>query len=589
MKRTVLMRRIDRRTMLQTTGMAAAGLALHSNAWAWAYDAAGGSPIAPIATAGFPIATTGAGKISGVLQDGINVFKGVPYGGDTAKTRFMPPVPPERWTGVRDCSAFTTMAPQLQGARGGGAGRGAGAGAQGAMATSSSGVPGAPREQGTQSEDCLHLNVFTPGLRDKKKRPVLVYIHGGAYNNGTVNSDLYDGRRLCRRGDVVVVTVNHRLNAFGYMYLGDLAKEYAASGNAGQLDLVLALKWIKDNAAEFGADPTRVLIFGQSGGGAKCAALMATPVAKGYFQRVMTMSGQQIKGASIEIAAGRAKTVLQKMGIADGTKGKELVAALNALTMEQIQDGARAVSSDWLPVVDNVILFRNPFDPDAPALSEDVPMMLGNVHDETAVGGGLNMTWEQAPAALDAAVHEYLGPVKAEDAVAAFRKVDPTYTPVQVVRAAATAFRAWPGQRWEAERRAANPKSQVNTWVYQMNFPGAQGLAMHTIDIPFMFDNIAIAENQVGREPEHLAQANSLAAIMSQMLITYGRTGNPNGDDKAKSPTQDGKLPYWPAYDLKNRSTMMWEAAPRIENDPRGAERMIAEQSHYHQAGTPLP
>ena len=564
---------MDRRTLLRNSGMAAAALALRVKAWAWADGA--------------PVATTTAGKIGGVVEDGINTFKGVPYGGDTAKTRFQAPVAPEKWTGVKDCSAFTTMAPQLVAARAGVGPRPAPS-PTGNAPTSASGVPGVARDQGVQSEDCLHLNVFTPGLHDGKKRPVLCYFHGGAYNNGTVNSDLYDGKRLCQRGDVVVVTVNHRLNAFGYMYLGDLAPEYKDSGNAGQLDLVLALKWVKENIAAFGGDPARVLIFGQSGGGAKCAALMATPVAHGLFHRVMTMSGQQIKGASIEIASGRAATVLEKMG-AGGLKGRELVAKLDSLTMEQIQEGARAVSSDWLPVVDNVVLFRNPFDPDAPALSQSVPMMLGNVHDETAVGGSANMTWEQAPAALDAAVHEYLGPVKAEDAVAEFRRIHPDYTPIQVDRAAATAFRAWPGQRWEAERRAANPASQPHTWVYQMNFPGQNGLAMHTIDIPFMFDNIAMASGQIGTDPQHVADANALAAIMSQMLIAYGRTGNPNGDDKAKTPTQEGKLPYWPAYDLKNRSTMMWEKTPRVENDPRGAERRFAEQSHYHQAGTPLP
>ena len=560
------MNRFDRRTLLQVSGMAAASLALRGKAFAWAD--------------GTPLATTTAGKISGVVQDGINVFKGVPYGGDTAKTRFKAPVAPEAWTGVKECAAFTTMAPQLVAARAGGP-RPAPS-PTGNAPTSASGVPGAPRDQGVQSEDCLHLNVFTPGLRDGKKRPVLLYIHGGAYNNGTVNSDLYDGRRLCHRGDVVVVTVNHRLNAFGYMYLGDLAPEYAQSGNAGQLDLVLALKWVKQNVAEFGGDASRVLIFGQSGGGAKCAALMATPAAKGLFHRVMTMSGQQIKGASIEIASGRAATVLEKMG-AGGLKGKDLVAKLDSLTMEQIQDGARAVSSDWLPVVDNGVLSRNPFDPDAPALSEMVPMMLGNVHDETAVMARGEMTWETAPAALDAAVHEYLGPVKAEDAVAEFRRIHPDYTPLQVDTAAATAFRAWPGQRWEAERRAANPKSQPRTWVYQMNFQGANGRAMHTIDIPFMFDNIAFAGGQIGSDPQHVADANALAAVMSQMLIEYGRVGNPNGDSK------DTKLPHWPAYDLKNRSTMIWERTPHVENDPRGAERVFANQSHYHQAGTPLP
>jgi para-nitrobenzyl esterase len=198
------MERFDRRCLLRYSGAAAASLAWPARALRSADRR--------------PLATTTAGKISGVVEDGVNVFKGIPYGGDTANTRFKPPVPPKPWTGVLECTRFKTMAPQLVWRVTGGAG------------------------QGVQSEDCLHLNVWTAGLRDQKKRPVLVYFHGGAYNNGTVNSDLYDGKRLVHRGDVVVVTVNHRLNAFGYLYLGDLAPEYAHSGNAGQLDLVLALK-----------------------------------------------------------------------------------------------------------------------------------------------------------------------------------------------------------------------------------------------------------------------------------------------------------------------------------------------------------
>jgi para-nitrobenzyl esterase len=557
------MKHLSRRAVLQSSGLAAASLAFRSRTFAWA-DAG-------------PVATTSSGRIRGAVEGGINVFKSVPYGGDTAKTRFQAPVTPTPWLDVRDCLAYTTIAPQLT----------ARAAASG---TSSSGVPGAPPDHGVESEDCLHLNVFTPGFRDRGKRPVLVYFHGGAYNNGTVNSDLYDGKSLCRRGDVVVVTVNHRLNAFGYLYLGGLSPEYADSGNAGQLDLVLALKWVKDNIAEFGGDPARVLIFGQSGGGAKCATLMATPVAAGLFHRVLTMSGQQIKGASTEIASARARVVLDKLG-AGGLRGKELVMRLNALRIEQIQAAARSVSGDWLPVVDGVILFRNPFDPDAPRQSERVPMILGNVHDETAVATRGELTWETAPAALDAAVHEYLGPYTAAEVVAKFREIHPDYTPIQVDTAAATAFRAWPGQRWEAERRAANPVSQPRTWVYQMNFQGANGRAMHTIDIPFMFDNIASASGQIGTDPQHLADARALAATMSQMLIAYARTGDPNGE--SKDPTQDGKLPFWPAYDLKNRSTMIWDQAlkrgPHIENDPRGAERVFADKSHYHQAGTPLP
>ncbi|MGP8244907.1 MAG: carboxylesterase family protein, partial [Bryobacteraceae bacterium] len=227
------MKRLDRRSLLRYAGGAAASVALRRKAFAWAGSA--------------PVATTTAGKISGLVEDGVTVFKGIPYGEDTAKTRFQAPAPPKPWKDAMECTSFTTMAPQLAPAR-----------------VTGGGAPRIARNQGVESEDCLHLNVWTAGMRDNQKRPVLVYFHGGAYNNGTVNSDLYDGKRLVHRGDVVVVTVNHRLNAFGYLYLGDLAPEYAQSGNAGQLDLVLALKWVRDNIAEFGGDPSRVLIFGQS-------------------------------------------------------------------------------------------------------------------------------------------------------------------------------------------------------------------------------------------------------------------------------------------------------------------------------------
>jgi para-nitrobenzyl esterase len=540
-----VMKHFNRRNFLCSSAAVTASLAL-TRRTGWAQSA--------------PLATTTHGRISGTLIDGVNVFKAIAYGADTAKTRFKAPVPPAPWSDVLECTRFTTMAPQLSGPR-----------------AFSASAPRVARDVGTESEDCLHLNVWTAGLRDHRKRPVLVYFHGGAYNNGTVNSDLYDGTRLVHRGDVVVVTVNHRLNAFGYFYLGNLSPEYTESGNVGQLDLMLALKWVKNNIEEFGGDPGRVLIFGQSGGGAKCAALMATPAAEGLFHRVMTMSGQQIKGASTEIASERAKTVLEKMGI---TAGKGLAAQLNALSMEQIQTGARAVSADWLPVVDHVILARNPFDPDAPKLSERVPMILGNVHDETALPMRADdITWDNAAQALSTAVSQYLGPYSAEQVVAKYREIYPNDTPDQVDTAAATAFRAWPGQRWEAERRAANPQSQPHTWVYQMNFGGANGKAMHTIDIPFMFDNIAMAEVQIGSSPGQLAAANALAAMMSEMLIHYGRTGNPNHPG----------LPEWPSYDLKTRSTMIWERAPHIENDPRREERIFADKSHYHQAGTPLP
>lgn len=215
-----------------------------------------------------PIAQTRRGPVRGYADAGISVFKGIPYGADTGPRRFQPPVPPQPWTGVRDATAYGPASPQ------------------------------AGRSNGPTSEDCLYLNVWTPRLRDGGRRPVMVYIHDGAYSSGSGSSALYDGVRLARRGDVVVVTLNHRLNAFGYAYLARLVPELADSGNAGQLDLVLALQWVCDNIAEFGGDPGRVMVFGQSGGGAKIATMMAMPAAKGLFHRAATMSGQQVSSVS---------------------------------------------------------------------------------------------------------------------------------------------------------------------------------------------------------------------------------------------------------------------------------------------------
>jgi para-nitrobenzyl esterase len=559
------MRNIQRRAILRFSGITAASLTLRDHLWAF--------PGVPAGPASAPVAETEYGKISGQVEDGINVFRSVPYGADTAPVRFQAPLPPIPWTGVKVCDTFTTRAPQLQALRG--PQRENSAPSLGSVGMPPAGTrPRVAPEAGEQSEDCLHLNIFTPALRDHGKRPVLVYFHGGAYNNGSVNSPLYDGKRLCHRGDVVVVTVNHRLNAFGFLYLAGLdPKEYPDSGNVGMLDLVLALKWIRNNIEEFGGDPSRVLIFGQSGGGAKCATLMAMPLAHGLFHRVMTMSGQQVKGASIEIASKRTDEMLAKLGIT-----KSSLAELKKMPWEKIQAAAAETSSDWLPVVDHVVLPRDPFTPDAPPLSENIPMILGNTHDETAVPWHGTLTWADAPTALHNAIAIYLGPYTAEEVIAKYRTIYPEKSPIEIVIAAATAFRAWPGQVMEAERRASNSKSQPHTWVYQMNWhrnaPGAR--AMHTIDIPFMFDNLDAAPGQIGSSPEDLAAAQPLADAMSGMLIHYAANGNPNHSG----------LPFWPAYDLKERNTMIWNNPPKIVSDPRGQERQFAAGSPYRQPGT---
>lgn len=523
-----------------------------------------------------PVARTTAGAVRGQVREGIAVFLGVPYGADTRKTRFQPPLPPEPWSGVRDALVWGDRAPQLAGN-----GMTSRAGQRAQIETYR-----LPADEGNISEDCLHLNVWTPSPRagGHERRPVLLYIHGGAYNSGTVNSVLYDGTRLCKRGDVVVVTVNHRLNAFGYLYLADVTDDpkYADSGNVGMLDLVLALRWVKDNIAAFGGDPARVTIFGQSGGGAKCATLMAMPAAHGLFQRVMTMSGQQVTAAPKSIATARTRDFLAKLGVSQS--GESPRSDLDAMPLERLQEAAR-VSSAWLPVVDGRSLPRDPFSPNAPPISDDVPMILGNTHDETRglIGGGqpalFSLTWDELPAALEKNVGSFLGPVKPETVVAKYREWYPQYSAADVFFSATTAFRSWPGQVIEAERRAESP-SQRRTWVYEMDWPspvaGGRFRAPHTVDIPFFFDNLTVAPGMVGGTPEDVERAQPLATAMSETLIAFAKTGDPNHSG----------LPQWPAYSLDGRATMIWNTAPQVVNDPRKNERELASQAHYHQPGT---
>jgi para-nitrobenzyl esterase len=348
------------------------------------------------------------------------------------------------------------------------------------------------------------------------------------------------------------------------------------------LDIILALKWVQQNIAEFGGDASRVLIFGQSGGGAKCATLMAMPAAKGLFHRVVTMSGQQVTAKPTVIANEVTKDVLDKLGVKyDGLDAlKALPMELKALPMEKIQEAAR-VSSAWLPVMDGGALPRDPFDPDAPAISAGVPMILANTHDETvtsAAGRTGVLTWEEAPGALKNSVGQYLGSYTPEEIIRRYREIYPERDAAHVVVAAAVAFRAWPGQVIEADRRAADPKSQAHTWVYRIDwkvpFPGHWSL--HTIDLPFLFDNVALAPGMCGASAEEQAAAQPLATRMSEMLITFARTGDPNCE----------AIPHWPSYDLKERNTIIFDNETRVEKDPRGAERVFAAGAHYRQPGT---
>lgn len=506
-----------------------------------------------------PVVKTTNGKVRGYVQDGVSIFKGLRYGADTGGARrFMPPVKPEPWTDVKDALAYGAASMQ--------SGRG--------------------EEGETLSEDCLFLNIWTPakaskkdGLTDGGKRPVMFYIHGGAYNGGSGASPWYEGTKLAKRGDVVVVTVNHRLNAFGYLYLARLFNDpsVADSGNNGQLDLVLALQWVRDNIAAFGGDPERVMLFGQSGGGAKIATLMAMPAAKGLFHRAATMSGQQVTAGGPFNATKRAKLFLDKLGVKD-------LAALRALPATEMLNGLKAIDpvagSGGVymgPVLDQRSLDRHPFFPDASPVGLHVPMMCGNTHDETKGFIGWDakafpQTWDEVIARLPGQFNARID-IDPETVVAFYRKTYPAYSPADVFFAASTAGRSWKAAIIQDEERA---RAGAPAYAYQVNWksPKDGGVfgAPHTIDIGLVFGTLDAKGSIVGTGPESVAMSNT----MSDAFIAFARSGDPNG----------GALPRWEPYTLPRRQTMVFDTVSRLEDDPRGAEREFFNRVPFTQFGT---
>ena len=494
-----------------------------------------------------PIATTRSGKVRGYLDNGIKVFKGIRYGADTSPRRFMPPLPPEPWSEVREAIAYGPAAPQTS------------------------------RASDRPNEDCLFLNVWTPGLGDGRKRPVMFYIHGGAYNNGSGSSPLYDGVRLCRRGDVVVMSVNHRLNALGYLYLAPFGgPEFADSGNAGQLDLILALQWVRDNITEFGGDPNKIMVFGQSGGGAKIATLMATPLAQSLFHRAATMSGQQVA------ASGPLNATLRTRAVLDALKlSPERISEIRTLPVERLLEAINTRDPvlpfggiSFAPVLDERSLRRHPFYPDAPAQSAHIPMIIGNTHDETRAflsndESNFKLTWDQLPEKLAPNMRVDIQPAVV---ISEYRRLYPKFSPSEVFFAATTAGRSWRGAVIEAEERA---RSGSPAYAYQLDWAtpkdGGKFGAPHGSDIQLVFDNIdKPGANAIG------PQAQPMADQMSETFLAFARSGNPNNK----------LIPRWEHYTLPRRQTMVFNVPSHLEDDPRGAERRLFAKVPYVQPGT---
>ena len=491
----------------------------------------------------FPIVETVQGRVRGVSVRGVNIFKGLHYGGDTSgRRRFTPPPSPTKWAGVRDAFEFGQNCPQQP---------------------IDFGLP-----PGGLGEDCLVLNVFTPTTDRNGKRPVLVHFHGGALVVGSSNSD--QGEEMARFGDCVVVTVNHRIGVFGQLDLAHRVPGLANSGQVGMMDLVAALKWVHDNIEGFGGDPSRVLIFGLSGGGEKTLIMMAMPSAKGLFQRAGVQSSGLLRLPTAEQAQARADLMLTTLGIA-----KNDAASIQNISIERLMAGRVAMGPEGVfdPSIDGHVIPSQPFDPDAPNVSADVPMIISTSLDERAY---LMSNYDLTEAGLRTFIAKRVGEARADQVLAMYRDDDPYATPFVIQARFDTdeGFRL-PMLRMADLKSAQAAKGGAPVWSYLWRqagraYGGRQGAPHGSDDGPGMHE----PRTGIDTDPENLRLADQMASVW----VNFAATGNPNNP----------RIPHWPAYTVPERATLVIDRHPFVENDPRGRFREFwAKEPSIYEPGRP--
>jgi para-nitrobenzyl esterase len=545
---------MNRRQLLARTGQMASAL--------WFADFAGSRRLWAVVDSA---AETAYGKVRGRSAAGIHSFLGVRYGASTAgANRFKPPQKPKPWAGVQDAFSYGASAPQSNPARRADAASPSEIGAL---------IGGTDDPRPPESEDCLFLNIWTPGVNDNGKRPVMFWLHGGGFTSGSDSSALYIGANLARRGNVVVVGINHRLGALGYTHLGDLGGEaFAHSGNAGMLDAIAALEWVRENIERFGGDPNRVLIFGESGGGQKVSMLLGAPPAKGLFHRAVIESGPGPKMMERERA-----TEIARMLLAEVDLDAKHAAELQSLPLDKIMRaqfalgpklrGTPGMIDGFAPVLDPTVLPAHPFYPRATGVSEDVPVIIGNNRTEMTLFAD-RPAFSLDENGMQARVKGVVGDHAAE-VIDVYRRAHPNATPSDLF------FLIWTDHPTTiysnniAERRAALGKAPTYRYRFDWETPALGGRlkSPHTLEMPFVFDNVQVAPGLTGgASPEAVA----LAARVSEAWTAFATTGDPN--------TRRSELPAWPAYDSSRRATMLFNNISRVADDPDAEERKIMDR-----------
>jgi len=498
------------------------------------------------AAASGPSVATRSGDVRGYLEDDIHVFKGIPYGADTSgSNRFRPAVNPSPWSGVLDCIEYGQTAAQMQGG------------------------------QAVGSEDCLVMNIFTPAVNDSQRRPVMLWLHGGGFQTLSGSSPMYDGVNLCKRGDVVVVSLNHRLNIFGFLHLGDImGEEFAQAGNVGMLDIVHALRWIREHIAAFGGDPDNITIFGESGGGRKVSTLLAMPDAQGLIHRAIIQSGPGMALQPRDRAHEMALSVLRELDIRPGD-----AAALQAISMQAMLRAFAMVESrldgdarfkgiqeqrGFVPTVGIESLPQHAFNPVATPLSASVPILIGSNKHEYAYFGARDPEVQRRELSMDA-LRERLQVITgaAADRVLdvyqrAYPEADASWLWILITSDRTYRF----DSITMAQRRAvANGHAPVWMYYFEWETPASDMKAHHALEISFVFDNTTRVPGMSGGGPE----AAALAEKMSSAWINFARHGNPGTP----------QLPQWPAYDIEERNTMVFNNQSRVVSDPHADVRQL--------------